>query len=69
MLGTEGGCEPDIGPPRKCIQGMGEVICHGSRMGQQRHAPSLQGLAQCGLLQQAVDAEFHGFTPLIELIK
>jgi len=69
MLGTKGGGEPNIRQPRKGVQGMGEIICNGGRMGQQGHTTPFKGLTQCRLLQQAVDAKLHGLTPLVGLLK
>ena len=69
MLGTEGGREPHVGQPCKGVQGMGEILCHRSRMRQQSQTTALQGLAQCGLLQQAVDSKLHDHTPSGKLLK
>ena len=60
VLGSEGGCQPNVTERRQGIQGMHEIARDGSRMGEQRHAPSGEGLAELRLLEQAIDTELHG---------
>ena len=59
MLRTESGGQFDLFVLVERVERMGEVFGHGSRMGDQGNALTLQGLAQIRLGKQAIDSEFH----------
>ena len=58
MLRAEGGGEIDPGRDQR-VERMGEVCGDRGGMRDQRDAPAFQRLAQGGVCQQAVNAEFH----------
>ncbi len=60
VLRPESGRQPNIAQRRQGIQGMHQIAGDRGRMGEQRHPPSGQGLAELRLLEQAIDTELHG---------